>query len=116
MSQLLILTRPSLVHGFHLAGVDAYGADTVESAQEQINRWIHAGESGLIAIDDYLFELLERKTIQDLESTENLPYLLIPGGQPMGPETSRRRMVAETIRRAIGFHITFKGGELEEEG
>jgi len=33
----------------------------------------------------------------------------------LGPEASRRHRIAEMIRRAIGFHITFKGEEAEEE-
>jgi vacuolar-type H+-ATPase subunit F/Vma7 len=36
MSSLLVVTRPALVTGFHLAGVEAFGVDDVESAQELI--------------------------------------------------------------------------------
>ena len=37
MSRLIVVTRPALVTGFQLAGVDAYGAEDVETAQELIN-------------------------------------------------------------------------------
>ncbi|UCH60023.1 MAG: hypothetical protein JSV61_00710 [Anaerolineales bacterium] len=115
MSRLLVITRPSLVPGFHLAGVDAYGAEDVEAAQEMIATWLDRGETGLLAIDDGLFELLEPATVRQLEAYDQMPYLVIPGGSALGAEASRRARIAHTIRRAIGFHITFKdrGGEVE---
>jgi vacuolar-type H+-ATPase subunit F/Vma7 len=114
MSQLFIVTRPSLVTGFHLAGVDAYGAEDIESAQELIDKWLNAGEVGLLAIDDGFLERMDAAFLHRLNEYEQLPYLAIPGGQPLGPEASRRHRIAALIRRAIGFHITFKGDK--EEG
>ena len=114
MSRLLIVTRASLVPGFRLAGVDAYGAEDVETAQELIDGWLKTGEVGLLAIDDGLVEHMAPSLIKRLEDSEVLPYLTIPGGEPLGPEVSRKHRIAEMIRRAIGFHITFKGEESEE--
>jgi len=51
--------------------------------------------------------------VKRLASSEHLPYLVIPGGQPLGTEISHRYRIAEIIRHAIGFHITFKGEESE---
>lgn len=113
MSRLLVVTRPALVHGFQLAGVEAYGAEDVESAQELIENWLKAGEIGLLAIDDGLLERMDPVFIRRLETSDRLPFLAIPGGQPLGPEASRKHRIAEMIRRAIGFHITFKGEETE---
>jgi len=113
MSRLLVVTRPALVHGFQLAGVEAYGAEDVESAQELIENWLKAGEIGLLAIDDGLLERMDPDFIRRLETSDRLPFLAIPGGQPLGPEVSRKHRIAEMIRRAIGFHITFKGEETE---
>lgn len=113
MGRLLVLTRPDQVIGFHLAGVDAYAAEDVESAQELIDGWIAAGEEGLLAIDDGLFRRMDSAVIKRLNSVDSLPYLVIPGGEPLGPEASRRYRIAEMIRRAIGIHITFKGEEEE---
>ncbi len=115
MSNLLVLTRSALVPGFRLAGVDAFGVEDVESAQELIVRWLEAGEVGLLAIDDGLLERMDPSLLKRLKDSDQLPYLAIPGGQPLGPEASRRHRIAEMIRRAIGFHITFKGEEAEEE-
>lgn len=113
MSRLLVITRPSLVYGFQLAGVEAFSAEDVETAQELIESWLEAGEAGLLAIDDGLLAHLDPVLLKRLESSENLPVLAIPGGEPMGAEVSRRHRIAEMIRRAIGFHITFKGEEAE---
>jgi vacuolar-type H+-ATPase subunit F/Vma7 len=111
MSRLFVVTRPALVPGFQLAGVDAYGAEDVESAQELIEGWLVAGEIGLLAIDDGLLERMEPAFVRRLVAYERLPFLAIPGGRPLGPEASRKHRIAEMIRRAIGFHITFKGEE-----
>jgi vacuolar-type H+-ATPase subunit F/Vma7 len=114
MSRLLIVTRSALVPGFHLAGVDAYGADDVDAAQEMIDRWLKAGEAGLLAVDDGLLELMDPSFIKTLEASERLPFLGIPGGGPLGPQVSQRHRITEMIRRAIGFHITFRGQDTEE--
>lgn len=113
MSRLFIITRPALVPGFQLAGVDAYGATDVEAAQELITTWLDRGETGLLAIDDGILMKMDPVIIKNLQSYEHLPYLSIPSGQPLGPEASRRHQLAERIRRAIGFQITFKGEETE---
>lgn len=111
MSQLFVVTRPVLVPGFQLAGVDAHGVEDVESAQALIEKWLVAGEVGLLAIDDGLLTQMDRTFLKRLAASEHLPYLAIPGGQPLGPETSQRHRIAALIRRAIGVHITFKGEE-----
>jgi len=113
MSRLLVVTRPDLVPGFQLAGVEAFGAEDAETAQELISNWLETNEVNLLAIDDGLVAVMDPAFIKRLESSEHLPHLLIPGGKPLGPEASRRYRVAEMIRRAIGLHITFKGDETE---
>ena len=113
MGRLLVLTRPDQVIGFHLAGVDAYAAEDIEGAQELIQSWIAAGEEGLLAIDDGIFEIMNPTFIKRMISAERLPFLVIPGGATLGLEAYRKYRIAEMIRRAIGVHITFKG-EAEE--
>lgn len=113
MSRLIVLTRPDLVSGFQLAGVDAYGAEDVETAQEMIEAWWKAGETGLLAIDDGLLEKMDSIFVKRMDAFETIFYVAIPAGESLGPEASRRYRMAEMIRRAIGFHITFKGEESE---
>jgi vacuolar-type H+-ATPase subunit F/Vma7 len=114
MSRLLVITRPSLVAGFHLAGVNAYGMEDIQTDLELITSWLEAGEVGLLAIDDGLLEQIPPAFIQRLESVFQVPYLAIPGGGSVAPGASRRQRLARTIRQAIGFHTTFRGEEAEE--
>jgi len=109
MSRLLVVTRPSLVTGFHLAGVEAFPADDAEAAQRLIGEWLDTNEAGLLAVDDGLLAGFDPAFRRRLEAADQLPHLAIPGGEPLGPAGSRRRQIAELIRRAIGFHITFRG-------
>lgn len=109
MSQLFVVTRPALVPGFQLAGVDAHGVEDAESAQKLIEKWMTADEAGLLAIDDGLLAHMDAAFIKRLTSCEHLLYMSIPGGQPLGPEATQRYRITALVRRAIGFHITFKG-------
>jgi vacuolar-type H+-ATPase subunit F/Vma7 len=114
MSRLLVITRPTLVSGFRLAGVDAYGVENIEDAENLIDNWLKADEVGLLAIDDGLMEVMALSVKKRLEEYEKLPYITIPGGGSLGTGFSRRHHITEMIRRAIGFHITFKGEDTEE--
>lgn len=113
MSQLFVVTRPGLVPGFQLAGVDAHGAEDAGTAQELIAKLLDAGEEGLLAIDDGLLEYMDTNFLKRLSASGRLLHLAIPGGKPLGPEASQRHRITALIRKGIGFHITFKG---EEEG
>ena len=113
MSRLLVVTYPALVPGFQLAGVEAYGAEDAESAQNLIGPWLDAGEAALLAIDDDLLEHMERAFIERLQAADHLPYLPIPGSEPIGMGISRRHRIEKMIRRAIGFQVTFKGQPTE---
>jgi vacuolar-type H+-ATPase subunit F/Vma7 len=93
--------------------VDAHGVEDVETAQELITKWLDTGEVGLLAIDDGLLEHMDANFLKNLSSSEHLLYLAIPGGRPLGPDASQRHRINALIRKAIGFHITFKS---EEEG
>jgi vacuolar-type H+-ATPase subunit F/Vma7 len=115
MSRLLVLTRPSLVPGFRLAGVDAFGAEEVETAQSMIENWLQVGETGLLAIDDGLLANMDPELLKRLEVSDFLPYLAIPGGGAIELESSRRHRITMMIRQAIGFHITFKGEDTGNE-
>ncbi len=74
-----------------------------------IEKWLATGEVGLLAIDDGILEHMDPHFIKRLDSAENVPYLAIPGGRPLGPEAYEQNRIATLIRKAIGFHIVFKG-------
>ena len=113
MSHLFIVTHPALVTGFHLAGVDAFAAEDAGRAQALIGDWLEAGQEGLVAINETLLTNMEPAFLKRLQASRNLLYLTIPDGPPLIPGISQRQRIAEMIRRAIGFHITFRA---EEDG
>jgi len=108
MSRLFILTLPETVSGFHLAGIDAYVAESAPEAQSQIEKWLSAGEQGLLAVDETLFVNFDLAFQKRLSSGNQLPVIVLPDGRPVGPEITGRQHIADLIREAIGFHITFQ--------
>ena len=108
MSHLFIVTHPELVTGFHLAGVDAFSAEDGVRAQTLIGNWLETGQEGLVAINETLLADMEPAFLKRLQASRNLLYLVIPDGPPLRPGISQRQRIAEMIRRAIGFHITFR--------
>jgi vacuolar-type H+-ATPase subunit F/Vma7 len=112
MSRLVIITRPDLLPGFELARVGgAYGAEDVDTAEEIIGGLLDSGESGLLAIDDSILAQIDAALKRRLDAAEQLPYISIPGGRPVGPESSRKAHLARMIRQAIGIHIIFTSDE-----
>jgi vacuolar-type H+-ATPase subunit F/Vma7 len=109
MSRLLIVTRPALVSGFHLAGVEAYGAGTVETAQKLVTGWLEIGESGLLAVDEKLLAEFTPAFRRRLEAAPYLPCVALPAGDEAGREGAIWHETAELIRRTVGFQITFPG-------
>lgn len=109
MSQLLVVTRPGLVPGYQLAGVEAYGARDAAEAKALIQKWLDAGEKGLLAIEETLVDDFDRIFLRRLESAEEMPFIALPGEKTEGMEFSGRSRIAMMLRRAVGFHITFQG-------
>jgi vacuolar-type H+-ATPase subunit F/Vma7 len=113
MSRLIVITCPDLLPGFQLAGVEAYGMEDAQAAQELIGPWLEEGEAGMLAIDDCILKDMEPTFVERLEAADHLPFLSIPGCEPVDPGTTRKQRIAEMIRRATGFQITFKGESSE---
>jgi vacuolar-type H+-ATPase subunit F/Vma7 len=114
MSYLLVVTQPSLVPGFQLAGVNALGVSDFQASLEQVTSLLLAGEVGLLAIDEGLLEQIPPAFLHRLDSEFQVPFLAIPSGGPFTPGASRQQRLAQKMRLAIGFHITFKGEEAEK--
>jgi len=112
VSRLLVVTRPALAAGFRLAGVEAFAAEGPAEAQRLIGEWLEAAEPGLLAIDSGLLAGFAPEFRQRLEAARHLPHLAIPSGEATEVENAHEQHIAELIRRAIGFHMTF-GGEPE---
>ncbi len=112
MSRLLVVTRPELAVGFHLAGVEAFAAANAETARQLIDKWLDAGETGLLAVDEGLLSEFDTAFRQRLADAEQLPFLSLPGGSLSETSLSGRRRIAALLRHAVGVHITFHGEQV----
>lgn len=114
MSRFFVLIRPALVPGFHLAGVEAFGAPDGESAARLLREWLDEGETGLIAVDDGLLESVGAALRRRLRASDRLLIIPIPGGKPFESAGERRERLTRLVHQAIGTQITF-GGEADEQ-
>jgi vacuolar-type H+-ATPase subunit F/Vma7 len=108
MSKLLVITRPELVYGFRLAGVSSFSAIDVETAAEFIEGLLAARDSYLLAIDDALLDKMDPSLLHRLETSDQIQFLAIPGGQNADEILFRHRRISELTRRTVGFHSVFK--------
>ncbi len=109
MSHLLVVTRPALVPGYQLAGVEAFAARDTAEAQQLVTKWLDTGEAGLLAVDEGFLADFAPAFLRRLTAAEHLPHMALPGEKLAGAEFSGRSRIARMLRRAIGFHITFQG-------
>jgi len=108
VSRLWVIVRHSLETGFQLAGVETYGAEDVETAEELINAWLDEGETGLLAIEDNLMANMDRAIIRRLDASGNQFNVTIPGDGSEGQAVTRSARIASMIRRSVGVRITFR--------
>jgi V/A-type H+/Na+-transporting ATPase subunit F len=115
MNRLLVLTRPELLNGFRLAGVEAWAAEDVQSAMRQLAAWLETGEDCLLAVDESFLLKMDPAFTRRLESDEHALLIAIPSGEGLAEAVYQRNRIAELTRRAIGFHSIFKTEASEEE-
>jgi len=107
MSRLFIVTRPTLAPGFQLAGVEAFAVHDAAEGEKLIGKWLDAGETGLLAVDAELLAALGTSFRQRLDRNSKLLYLPLPAGDESAAAASSQERIAELLRQAIGFHISF---------
>ena len=108
MAKLVVITDPALAPGFRLAGVDVYTAGTAEEAQRLLLALMEEGEVGVIAVNADYLAALDEPTRRRIDASYKPVVVGLPGGASVAPEERRSRYIAELIRRAIGFRITFR--------
>lgn len=111
MSRFVVIAQSSIADGFRLASVETFGVEDVESAEELIAGFIREDERMLVAIEDGLLMELDPSVINRMEGSEKLLYIAIPGAVGTGLRLRREQRIAQMIRRAVGYHITFEGNE-----
>jgi vacuolar-type H+-ATPase subunit F/Vma7 len=103
-----MIVLPSIAPGYQLAGADVSVAESAADAARLLIRWMASGHEGLVAIDERLVPELDATLRRRLDEYGRLPLLPIPSGEPVPPELSTHTRIADLIREAVGFHISFR--------
>lgn len=114
MSRLRVIVRPHLVTGFQLAGVEAFAAADVETAESLLISWLDEDEPCLVAIEEALSDRLDPGLVNRLHASDRVLHLAIPGGGASDYAVTRSTRIARMIRRSIGVRITF--GDVKDWG
>ena len=115
MGRLIVVTTPDMATGFELAGVEAFAAQSPQEAETILRGLLESEEASLIAVRQDLLDSIDPRLRRQVETSYRPLVMLIPGGTPASPGEERRRYIAELIRRAVGFHITFGPQEGREK-
>jgi V/A-type H+/Na+-transporting ATPase subunit F len=110
MAKLAVITEPSLAAGFSLAGVDVYGAPSPAEAKRILLALMSEPEVGIIAIHAGYLSALDEATRRRASESAKPVVVAVPSGVPTEGGERLSHAIAEMIRRAIGFRITFRGG------
>ena len=111
MAKLVVITEPALAPGFRLAGVEVHTASTAAEAERLLLALVDEGEAGVIAVHAPYLAALDERTHRRLDVRATPVVVGLPTGMAVTSEERRSRQLAELIRRAIGFRITFRGEE-----
>lgn len=109
MSRLVVLTHPSQVPGFQLAGVETYPAEKPSDVEQKLRKYLDDREMVLLAVDHDLLPGVNPLLMNELQKSDAIQLVSIPGGLATGKAPSRNDSIADLIQHAIGFRITLKG-------
>jgi vacuolar-type H+-ATPase subunit F/Vma7 len=104
MARLVTLTGPALADGFRLSGVATVVARTGPEVLAALRELEADEETGLVLVSADLWAALEERTRDRFESLARPIVLVVPAGAPTDLAT-RRELVVEMLRRAIGYRI-----------
>lgn len=109
MSRLVVIADPETALGFELAGVQVIRADDAERAGAQLDELMRDKSVGVIALSAALMNRLDDTLRRRAELSYEPIVVTLPTGGPVEGFSTRREYIAELIRHAIGFQITFPG-------
>ncbi len=110
MAKVIVIAAPALATGFALAGVDAYAAASATEAKDLLIELMRQPEVGIIAMDTDYVSALDEGTRRRLHEADAPVVVALPAGVPTAAGMPAGEQIAEVIRRAIGFRISFKEG------
>lgn len=103
----MVITTPDLAPGFQLAGTETFAVETTEEAERVLRELLEGDKASLIVIRQDLLGAMPHRLQRRVEASYRPAVMAIPGGTPTASAEEHRHYIAELIRRAIGFHITF---------
>jgi vacuolar-type H+-ATPase subunit F/Vma7 len=90
--------------------VDSYAAATTAEARKVLLKLMEDLEVGIVAIDAAHLNALDQSTRKRVSESPMPVVVALPSGLPTAAGERPSEQIAEIIRRAIGFRISFKEG------
>jgi vacuolar-type H+-ATPase subunit F/Vma7 len=109
MARIAVLSTPSLADGFRLAGVATTIARPGDEALAALRSLLEETDVGLVLVTADLWASLGERTRESVERLARPIVLAVPAGAP-SEVTTRRELVADMLRRAIGYRIQIGAG------
>lgn len=110
-AHLQIVAPVDLVAGFRLGGAVVHAAEDTVGAAETVRALISEGERGVIGVYEPWLASFERRERERLEESVSPVVVAVPTGLAGAGGAERRARLAELLRRAVGYSITFGEGE-----
>ena len=107
MGNLIIITTPDLAPGFELAGAEVLAVTKIDEVEAKLRDLLEKEETSLIAIKRGLLEALPSRLRRQINTTYRPAVMAIPGSGHTESDDAHQRYIAEMIRRAIGYQLTF---------
>jgi vacuolar-type H+-ATPase subunit F/Vma7 len=104
MARIVALSGPSLADGFRLAGIATVSARPGSEVLDDLHRLAAQEDVGLVLVTADLWAALDERTRDRYESLARPIVLTVPAGAPTDTAT-RRELIADMLRRAIGYRI-----------
>ncbi|MBI4444500.1 MAG: V-type ATP synthase subunit F [Acidobacteria bacterium] len=111
---VIVVTLPEDAAGFQLAGVETFAVETAMQAESLLRRLAAEEEASIIMVHPEFLEQLDPILRRQLEAHYPPIIVALPHAVAIADERRRRQYIAELIRRAIGFRISFTS--VSEEG
>jgi vacuolar-type H+-ATPase subunit F/Vma7 len=102
-----VITKGEWTAGFRLAGVDVLEAQDEKEARQILQPMLEKSEPTLIAIEEDLFPIDDKKIQKHLEEKPFPVILPLPKIQVQTKE-EQEKYVSELVRSCIGYYVKLK--------
>jgi len=106
-TRLSIITKGDWTSGFHLAGVEVIQARTLDEARKLLAPILEKGEPHLVAIEEDLFPMNDKKLQRHLEE-KPFPVVLPLPKIEFEKSGEEEKYVSALVRSCIGYYVKLK--------